>query len=50
MRKAQIYAAHCFEVLMVNYRGSKRYGQALADAILGARENERVKKIQIDSE
>ncbi|MBP7621831.1 MAG: S9 family peptidase [Gemmatimonadales bacterium] len=31
--KAQIYAAHGFAVLMVNYRGSTGYGQAFADAI-----------------
>jgi len=33
--KAQIYAAHGFAVLMVNYRGSTGYGQAFADAIFG---------------
>ncbi|MGE3275238.1 MAG: prolyl oligopeptidase family serine peptidase [Vicinamibacterales bacterium] len=33
--KAQVYAAHGFAVLMVNYRGSTGYGQALADAIFG---------------
>jgi dipeptidyl aminopeptidase/acylaminoacyl peptidase len=31
--KAQIYAAHGYAVLMVNYRGSTGYGQAFADAI-----------------
>ena len=31
--KAQVYAAHGFAVLMVNYRGSTGYGQAFADAI-----------------
>lgn len=30
---AQIYAAHGFATLMVNYRGSTGYGQAFADAI-----------------
>jgi len=31
--KAQIYAAHGYATLMVNYRGSTGYGQKLADAI-----------------
>ncbi len=31
--KAQVYAAHGFAVLMVNYRGSTGYGQRFADAI-----------------
>ena len=31
--KAQVYAAHGFASLMVNYRGSTGYGQAFADAI-----------------
>src|SRR5262249_23048739 len=31
--KAQIYAAHGWAVLMVNYRGSTGYGQKFADAI-----------------
>jgi dipeptidyl aminopeptidase/acylaminoacyl peptidase len=31
--KAQIYAAHGWATLMVNYRGSTGYGQKLADAI-----------------
>lgn len=31
--RAQIYAAHGFASLMVNYRGSTGYGQKLADAI-----------------
>jgi dipeptidyl aminopeptidase/acylaminoacyl peptidase len=30
---AQVYAAHGFATLMVNYRGSTGYGQKLADAI-----------------
>jgi dipeptidyl aminopeptidase/acylaminoacyl peptidase len=33
--KAQVYAAHGFAVLMVNYRGSTGYGQAFTDAIFG---------------
>lgn len=33
--KAQMYAAHGFATLMVNYRGSTGYGQKLADAIFG---------------
>lgn len=33
--KAQVYAAHGFAVLMVNYRGSTGYGQGFADAIFG---------------
>lgn len=33
--KAQVYAAHGFAVLMVNYRGSTGYGQRFADAIFG---------------
>ena len=33
--KTQVYAAHGFAVLMVNYRGSTGYGQAFADAIFG---------------
>jgi dipeptidyl aminopeptidase/acylaminoacyl peptidase len=33
--KAQVYAAHGFAVLMVNYRGSTGYGQTFADAIFG---------------
>jgi dipeptidyl aminopeptidase/acylaminoacyl peptidase len=32
-QKAQVYAAHGFATLMVNYRGSTGYGQKLADAI-----------------
>jgi dipeptidyl aminopeptidase/acylaminoacyl peptidase len=32
--RAQIYAAHGFGALMVNYRGSTGYGQKFADAIL----------------
>jgi dipeptidyl aminopeptidase/acylaminoacyl peptidase len=32
-QKAQIYAAHGFATLMVNYRGSTGYGQKLADLI-----------------
>ena len=31
--KAQVYAAHGYAVLMVNYRGSTGYGQPFADAI-----------------
>jgi dipeptidyl aminopeptidase/acylaminoacyl peptidase len=31
--KAQVYAAHGYASLMVNYRGSTGYGQKLADAI-----------------
>ena len=31
--KAQVYAAHGFASLMVNYRGSTGYGQKFADAI-----------------
>ena len=31
--KAQVYAAHGWATLMVNYRGSTGYGQKLADAI-----------------
>jgi dipeptidyl aminopeptidase/acylaminoacyl peptidase len=31
--RAQVYAAHGFATLMVNYRGSTGYGQKLADAI-----------------
>ena len=33
--KAQVYAAHGWASLMVNYRGSTGYGQALADKIFG---------------
>ena len=33
--KAQVYAAHGFAALMVNYRGSTGYGQRFADAIFG---------------
>jgi dipeptidyl aminopeptidase/acylaminoacyl peptidase len=33
--KAQIYAAHGYATLMVNYRGSSGYGQKFTDAILG---------------
>jgi dipeptidyl aminopeptidase/acylaminoacyl peptidase len=33
--KNQVYAAHGFAVLMVNYRGSVGYGQAFADAVFG---------------
>jgi dipeptidyl aminopeptidase/acylaminoacyl peptidase len=33
--KAQVYAAHGWASLMVNYRGSTGYGQKLADAIFG---------------
>ena len=33
--KAQVYAAHGYATLMVNYRGSTGYGQKLADAIFG---------------
>src|ERR1019366_6517644 len=31
--KAQVFAAHGYAVLMVNYRGSTGYGQKFADAI-----------------
>ena len=33
--KAQVYAAHGYVSLMVNYRGSTGYGQKFADAIFG---------------
>ncbi len=33
--KDQVYAAHGWAVLHVNYRGSKGYGQAFADAVFG---------------
>lgn len=33
--KAQVYAAHGYATLMVNYRGSTGYGQKFADAIFG---------------
>jgi dipeptidyl aminopeptidase/acylaminoacyl peptidase len=33
--RAQIYAAHGYATLMVNYRGSVGYGQKFADAIFG---------------
>ena len=33
--KAQVYAAHGYASLMVNYRGSSSYGQKFADAIFG---------------
>jgi dipeptidyl aminopeptidase/acylaminoacyl peptidase len=33
--KAQVYAAHGYASLMVNYRGSTGYGQKFADAIFG---------------
>jgi dipeptidyl aminopeptidase/acylaminoacyl peptidase len=33
--KAQVYSAHGYASLMVNYRGSTGYGQKLADAIFG---------------
>jgi dipeptidyl aminopeptidase/acylaminoacyl peptidase/MFS family permease len=33
--KAQVYAAHGYAVLMVNYRGSTGYGQRFTDAIFG---------------
>jgi len=33
--KAQVYAAHGYAVLQVNYRGSTGHGQAFADAIFG---------------
>lgn len=33
--KAQVYAAHGFATLMVNYRGSSGYGQKFTDAIFG---------------
>jgi dipeptidyl aminopeptidase/acylaminoacyl peptidase len=33
--KSQIYAAHGWATLMVNYRGSTGYGQKFADAIFG---------------
>jgi dipeptidyl aminopeptidase/acylaminoacyl peptidase len=33
--KAQVYAGHGWASLMVNYRGSTGYGQALADKIFG---------------
>ncbi len=34
-QKAQVYAAHGYAVLMVNYRGSTGYGQKFTDAIFG---------------
>jgi dipeptidyl aminopeptidase/acylaminoacyl peptidase len=33
--KNQVYAAHGYAVLNVNYRGSKGYGQKFADAVFG---------------
>jgi dipeptidyl aminopeptidase/acylaminoacyl peptidase len=33
--KAQVYAAHGWATLMVNYRGSSGYGQKFADAVFG---------------
>jgi dipeptidyl aminopeptidase/acylaminoacyl peptidase len=33
--KNQVYAAHGFATLMVNYRGSTGYGQKFADAVFG---------------
>jgi dipeptidyl aminopeptidase/acylaminoacyl peptidase len=33
--KAQVYAAHGYATLMVNYRGSSSYGQKFSDAIFG---------------
>ena len=33
--KAQVYAAHGYATLMVNYRGSTGYGQKFTDAIFG---------------
>ena len=33
--KSQVYAAHRYAVLMVNYRGSTGYGQKFTDAIFG---------------
>ena len=33
--KAQVYAAHGYATLMVNYRGSSGYGQKFTDAIFG---------------
>ena len=33
--KNQVYAAHGWATLMVNYRGSTGYGQAFADAVFG---------------
>ncbi len=33
--RAQVYAAHGYATLMVNFRGSTGYGQAFADAVFG---------------
>ena len=43
--KAQIYAAHGYASLMVNYRGSTGYGQALADKIFGDQDGGEAKDV-----
>ncbi len=43
--KAQIYAAHGYASLMVNFRGSTGYGQALADKIFGDQDGGEAKDV-----
>jgi dipeptidyl aminopeptidase/acylaminoacyl peptidase len=43
--KAQVYAAHGWASLMVNYRGSTGYGQKLTDAIFGDQDGGEAKDV-----
>ena len=43
--KAQVYAAHGYGVLMVNYRGSTGYGQKFADAIFNDQDGGKAKDV-----
>jgi dipeptidyl aminopeptidase/acylaminoacyl peptidase len=43
--RAQVYAAHGWATLMVNYRGSTGYGQAFADAIFGDQDGGEAKDV-----
>jgi dipeptidyl aminopeptidase/acylaminoacyl peptidase len=46
-QKAQIYAAHGFASLMVNYRGSTGYGQKFTDAIFGDQDGGEAKDVLV---
>lgn len=45
--KAQVYAAHGYAVLMVNYRGSTGYGQKFIDAIFGDQDGREAEDVMI---
>lgn len=45
--KAQVYAAHGYAVLMVNYRGSTGYGQKFIDAIFGDQDGREAEDVMV---